>query len=531
MSEIVFGSGEIVEIEIGDESKNDRPGPVRPPADQDRALEVPLRNYRIRFNWDEPDEDRQSFNDYSFTYSTFSSTAGLSLNNGITKDVNDFLELTKSGVTQDVNGVFRTTSAQFNCNWSMSFRVSASPVSGSSGEGWALVWASTSSFIGASGGAVGYFASATPSTTATKQNTRAIAFRQSSYRDAIYSVEGAKTTQYTNVDWTSDYYYWLDYNVSTLQMKLYRALTNIKPASPLYTFSNVDFESLNYYVGFTAATSTNTMNTLLKSWSLSGAQTLEGSGTFDEDDNEGLAPGQSHAVKYKVEVQKKTLSGWQTVETDTTRNTHYVFHAPSSMSNADLLSKYRARIWSMDADGDLSSQWMNSNNGTLNGDSTGTSLGEGDGANGTGGRQVRVFNKVGQVRKREYENKWHADRNYRLIKLRAVVGKHDPELHPDRDGCPIGSSIKLNIRKYDADYDDDIYTDPSGNGFINLFLNDAKMEIPANKHRDVAWITEDDPDLRWTTILMDESIAIKVSQVGSDFPGSHLRVFMTIEAI
>lgn len=535
MVEINYPSGEIVEYDSGDESRNDYPGIPLPPADPDRPLEIPLRNYRIRFNWDPPDEDRQYYADYSFAYNGFSTTSGLTLNNGITKDANNYLELSRQGVLNDVNGVFRTTTARFDGDWSMSFRINMANVSNAA-DGWAIVWATSPNFIGAGGGAVGYYTTAGPTSSATVPNTRAIAFRQYNYQDCIWSINGASTYTVTGKSWVGDYYYWVDYISSLSQIRIFRSTTNTKPSVAFIYLSNVTFGGTDWYLGITSATGSFSTDTLLKSWSLSGASDAYSSSSYDEDVHEGLAPGQSHAIKYKVEVQKKTDSGWVTKETEFTKNTHYVFHARTSYTNAELIAKYRARIWSVDIDNDLSQGWLNSNNGNQistggdEGTGDGSLLGPGDGAGGTGGRAVRVFNKVGLVRKREYESKWHADRDYKLIKVRAVVGKHDPVLHPGDDGAPLGSSIKINIRKYDADYDDDIYTNPP-NGYVNLFLQDAKMEIQANKHRDVAWIAENDPDLRWTTILADESISIIVSSVGSEYPGSHLRIFMALEAL
>ncbi|MFM7796968.1 MAG: hypothetical protein ACKO7N_09415, partial [Candidatus Nitrosotenuis sp.] len=87
------------------------------------------------------------------------------------------------------------------------------------------------------------------------------------------------------------------------------------------------------------------------------------------DENDGLRPGQSHAVKYKITVQKNNAApgdpaDWVDVETKKTANTYYVYHAaadPAVVTNADLLKEYRALIYSIDVRGVLSDTYFNTN--------------------------------------------------------------------------------------------------------------------------------------------------------------------------
>lgn len=777
-----FPSGEEYE-DSGDEYKNDIPEPPRDPerpGGSGRQREIQLGNYRIRFNWDEPEEDEvYTYIDNSFSYPNFSNTAGLSLNGGITVANDSSLGLL-TGQYYDTNSVFRTNAVNYNTDWSMSFRINNS--TSSSADGWAVVWAPSSTYLNASGGAVGYFNS-TLTSGGYAANTKALAFRMWNYNDLIWAVDGGFTssTQFTGYNWKNNFYYWLDYTVSNQTLKLYLSYTNTKPATPLRSITGVSFGTNNYYVGFTSATGSGTGYAYLNYWSLSMSGSTGYANIYDDDDeNEGLKVGQSPVFKYRIQVQSRAGggAGWNTVEDDFTKHRFYVYHAPVDTTN--ILYDYRARIWSVDSDGDQSLQWLNSNNGgygtdpdpnagndtTTPGSGSGPSIGiisttipavptgmtlslstdeqerhgkyrlkaawnevstdvtnlpqmmdyyvvrldfsddnttwhtdvayyrkqvvaakdsdtdtmnstifknvrrnryyriqvravngagyksawsgwsaslragssdvpanvavpvgvlsgprriefdwtdsveteidrylvkiykstsssgpwtdfktryvrspniavhvkdedktsyfkigvkgqftaDADGnraesANevfsdiytaqdfsfsltGTVSNQqgIRVFNKVGLVRQREYEAKWYADKVYRIVRLRAVVGKHDPALHPSNDDCPTGSAIQMNLIKYDADYDINTYTNLP-NGYLPLFASNAKMEIAANSHRSSTWIESTDPDCLWTIIQKDESISVKVTQVGAIYPGAHLRIFITLEPV
>lgn len=220
--------------------------------------------------------------------------------------------------------------------------------------------------------------------------------------------------------------------------------------------------------------------------------------------------------RYKVVILKADSSGgsFSVVRTRYVRHSYIAVHVSDTDKTKWWKVRVRAQL-TLNPDGTRDESADTDSDADQADDSTV--------AAGDTGRQVRVFTKIGLVRKREYEAKWTADRRYKLIRVRAFVGKHDPDLHPDSDGCPRGSSVKVQLRKYDADYDDDI------GGVTNLFDSDAKMEILANKHRDSAWIEEDDPDYNWTTIDADESIAVKVTTVGSEYPGRYLRINLILE--
>lgn len=209
-----------------------------------------------------------------FDYDPFTSTTGLSLNNGITKNASNYMVLTTLSATQDVNGLFRTTATRFDENWTMRFHIEVGPETngyfdaGSSpyqADGWAIVWATSSTYFGSPGGSVGYFGGSGVS------NSRGLAFRIWYNRDLIWSVNGAFTTTRTGKDWRGDKYYWLEYDYASTTLRVYAGATSDQPAIPNETFTGVTFGTTAWYVGITAATGAATMNSYLKSWGMGAA--------------------------------------------------------------------------------------------------------------------------------------------------------------------------------------------------------------------------------------------------------------------
>lgn len=206
-----------------------------------------------------------------FEYLGFASTAGLSLNNGIAKDSRDFLKLTELSVTSDVNGVFLTAPQRFDEDWLMMFRVEVGPETSTflredgtrfQADGWAIVWATSSTYIGGNGRDVGYFNGSGVA------NTRGLAFRLWSNLDLIWSVGGAFTNRRTGKDWRGDRYYWLDYDSASQTLSVYTSTTSTQPSTPSEVFTSVSFGTTEWYLGMTASTGSATMNSFLKEWSL-----------------------------------------------------------------------------------------------------------------------------------------------------------------------------------------------------------------------------------------------------------------------
>lgn len=109
---------------------------------------------------------------------------------------------------------------------------------------------------------------------------------------------------------------------------------------------------------------------------------------------------------------------------------------------------------------------------------------------------------------------WTVDRDYYFAKIRANVGLHNGD-HPD-DGTPSGTPIHLNVRVVSAD----LSTDSA------VLDNDARLEIDVNKHFDADTVEEGHYNIK--KLFTGESVYIRVSQVGSGRPGTHLVTSLTL---
>lgn len=112
---------------------------------------------------------------------------------------------------------------------------------------------------------------------------------------------------------------------------------------------------------------------------------------------------------------------------------------------------------------------------------------------------------------------WRADRDYRIKRITATVGSHDPATHPV-DGTPSGSSIKINVRRWESDFSSSVSV-LSGSG-------DDLLDIDINSHRDSA--TGVDTDFAYPNIDNGQFYQPKVLQVGSGRPGGGLRVSIVL---
>lgn len=139
-----------------------------------------------------------------------------------------------------------------------------------------------------------------------------------------------------------------------------------------------------------------------------------------------------------------------------------------------------------------------------------------------------VFTIGGKAKVKEYRHRWTADRDYIIKKVRVVAGNHvphdnaDPESH-NNDGCPIGSDLVIQIRKYPADFD----TTEDTSAIVRLFTNEGRLRVPAGKHRDTAWAE----DIREGSeeLLEDEWLTVKVKEVGSTYPGDSVVITVVME--
>ena len=238
-------------------------------------------------------------------------------------------------------------------------------------------------------------------------------------------------------------------------------------------------------------------------------------GTLAQE-HEGLSPGQSKHVRYKIEVQKKPSGqNWQTVETEFVRHTYYVYHAPAG--SADLLASYRARIWSVDEEDQLSQQWLNSNNGQLY---SSTYAGGGAQLLGGGERKTLSFSYPGIVpAPKIFETGWTADSDYIITRISARVGIHDEDTHPE-DGCVRGGPIYINIRKYNSD------ETFAGKVLGTSPNDDNRLKIGAGRHKDTAWLK----DIQNPKVFENQVLAVSITKDPNNiYTGRGLVVNVVVE--
>lgn len=178
----------------------------------------------------------------------------------------------------------------------------------------------------------------------------------------------------------------------------------------------------------------------------------------------------------------------------------------------DLGPFFYARVRSVNSDGEKSA-WIPA---TIGGNSS-------PGASPSGvkpGRSRRIaipFTKPGEVIAKTYGSGWTADQEYTIVGVRARLGLHDGGTHPN-DGTPGGADMLINLR----------ITDDSGTN-IGIFTQDNRLKIDAGTHKDTNWIREDDSGFNRDTIAENETVYVKVAQVGSSRPGSDLVVMLILE--
>lgn len=138
---------------------------------------------------------------------------------------------------------------------------------------------------------------------------------------------------------------------------------------------------------------------------------------------------------------------------------------------------------------------------------------------------VATFTKPGRLRVRHYPYRWTNTTGTTLVfkRARAVVGNKDdpPGSHAaGTDGHPIGSAIKINLRRWLADESQHNAVFQTGGGGDD----DDRLIIPAGQHKDTNPVTS----FQITELQPDEALSVRVAAVGSTYPGEDLvvQVFM-----
>jgi hypothetical protein len=175
------------------------------------------------------------------------------------------------------------------------------------------------------------------------------------------------------------------------------------------------------------------------------------------------------------------------------------------VADADKNDKFYGRVRSIDGSGNYSHFIP----ATVAGNSDPNAAAEGVYIGKASGDWSKSFTKPSVLRVRDYEQMWTLHKDVTFTKAICRVGKHDSSTHP-ADGCPTGSSVKIQLTKWDADESDS----------VNLFDSDDRLTVSAGTHRDVNFVE----DFAVTSGLAGEAIQVRVRAVGSGYPGKHLNV-------
>ena len=191
----------------------------------------------------------------NFNYLNFSSTVDLSLVStaGIS---NNWIYITNTS-TADVGNVYRSNAIKYNRNFSVEWIFECS--GGSGADGFCIQWSTTNSTNGSAGGGVGLLAS-------TKNAITFLTFVNNNV--TWYKSNVSQGAQSQAIGFRQNVYYWFDYDHSASTGKVYYSTSSTKPASAQHSYTSFTFDTIDYYIGFGAATGGSTDNHILKSFKL-----------------------------------------------------------------------------------------------------------------------------------------------------------------------------------------------------------------------------------------------------------------------
>jgi hypothetical protein len=195
-----------------------------------------------------------------FTYLNFADTTGLTLVSTASITSNNIYLINTS--TNQSGNVYRSDAIKFDRSFGASFQFECS--GGTGADGFCLQWTVTNNSTGSAGGGLSRINNA--------NTIHALSF--TTYSAATPGITWWKnnvqqgTKQSNAISWRQNVYYWVDYLHEAQTCSVYYSTTNSKPASPNHTFTSFVFDSGTYYMGFGAASGTNTDNHILKAVSL-----------------------------------------------------------------------------------------------------------------------------------------------------------------------------------------------------------------------------------------------------------------------
>jgi hypothetical protein len=105
-------------------------------------------------------------------------------------------------------------------------------------------------------------------------------------------------------------------------------------------------------------------------------------------------------------------------------------------------------------------------------------------------------------------------RDFYIANIRATLGRHNAATHPD-DGTPSGSSLVAEVRRITSDDSAD-----------HSVIGGEDLAITVDHHKDA--FSNSQGAFAIDTIHEGDQLYVRVIDVGSGRPGSHLNVSITL---
>lgn len=192
----------------------------------------------------------------AFDYPNFSSTTGLTLL-GNAAQSGSVINMT-TAVNNQVGNLYRTTTLQYNRNFSFEWNFECSGGTSPPADGFCLQWTTTNNTTGVGGGGVGLISTAAQAFTFLTYTNNNFTW----YKNNVSQTTSGSQNFYRNL------FYWADYNHAASTMRIYFSTSSTKPGSPNFSLTGFSFDATGYYIGLGAATGGANENHILRSMKL-----------------------------------------------------------------------------------------------------------------------------------------------------------------------------------------------------------------------------------------------------------------------
>lgn len=143
-----------------------------------------------------------------------------------------------------------------------------------------------------------------------------------------------------------------------------------------------------------------------------------------------------------------------------------------------------------------------------------------DGVKVRGPRYAMAFTINGNAQVKNYKQLHPVPEDSKIVRSMIRAGDHDAGTHPN-DGCPTGSALEANFRIWDVD-------DATS---VQVYDTDARLKIPAGKHKDTIVLEDGDPSWAHQFVDKGEAIGLKIAAIGSTNPGEDVVAVIWLEPV